>query len=252
MRKIIFIHVGTHKTGTTSIQYFLQANAEKLKDCGIRVARSGVDFARGRRGNHNVAWEVRRDVRYNRKLGGVAELLEELSDSNEKTAVISSEDFEYLLKYPAELKEFDQKLNKIGYDRTYLVFFRNSQNYLLSLHYELTKHGVVTSYTSLSNEVRSKGYILVKGDWYYEFDRQRFVEDWERVVGPHLKAFDFDEVSKQGELLPFFLKTIGASAELIQAGSNARRLNQNLNRRNAECPCGSGKTYIHCHGQSAV
>jgi hypothetical protein len=252
MRKTIFIHIGTHKTGSTSIQYFLQENAERLKHCGVYVARSGIDVARRRQGNHNVAWDVRRDIRYERKLGGVAELLDELRDSPEKTVVISSEDFEYLVRYPEELKEFDRKLEAIGYDRIYLVFFRNPEDYLFSLHCELKKHGIVASYATLKNEVQNKGYILVKGDWYYEFDRRRFLADWEKAVGPNLKAFDFDDVSRQGELLPFFLETIGASADIIQSSIHARRLNQNTIHADADCPCGSGKRYEHCHGPSPV
>jgi len=39
-KRVCYIHVGPHKTGTTSIQWFLQENREELLKCGYFVPES--------------------------------------------------------------------------------------------------------------------------------------------------------------------------------------------------------------------
>jgi hypothetical protein len=223
MKRSIFIHIGTHKTGTTSIQHFLRSHSDQLKDCGIFVPVSGTLNVHS--GHHNIAWELRRDYRFRHSYGGVSELVAELEGSPHATAVISSEDFEYLVRYPIELSAFNRRLADIGYDTKYVVFFRNGDDYLLSLYYELKKHGVNNPYDWFCKEVQTKKCILVNKDWYYEFDNRRFVEDWTKIVGPSLMTYDFDEVIKSPGLLPFFLDLVGASAEIVNQGARAKKLN---------------------------
>jgi hypothetical protein len=47
--KTAFVHVGTHKTGTTSIQSMLAANAKTLRGAGVFVPLAGrIDRASAR------------------------------------------------------------------------------------------------------------------------------------------------------------------------------------------------------------
>ena len=94
MPKTLYLHVGTHKTGTTAIQALLTTQSEAWAQGGLFVPRSGRihDLS----GHHNVAWELNADARYRPAFGTLADLCEELKASPHAVAVISSEDFECL------------------------------------------------------------------------------------------------------------------------------------------------------------
>jgi hypothetical protein len=225
-RKKIIVHIGTHKTGSTSIQNALRRQERMLRKCGILVPLSGT---LGRlSGHHNIAWEMRRDPLFTPGCGGVDDLILELGAARESVAVISSEDFEYLVKYPKELGMFNEKIVNAGYDPLYLVFFRDPSAYLESLFHQLKKDKVEEPFEWFLNEYNTKGYILVHGDWYYDLDAGRFAKEWRDIVGPNVLVVNYDEVSKNPGLLPFFFKSIGASAKIVEASANMPRLNRRI------------------------
>ena len=183
-RRTLFVHVGTHKTGTTSIQRFLRTYTASLRKCEIFVPTAGtLNFASG---HHNIAWQIRNDSRYRIDAGGVDELIAELKSSEATTAVISSEDFEYLSQYPGELKTFDGCLEAAGFATKYLVYFRNEDAYARSLFCELRSVGPFANYDAFRKSLQDQGYILVNGDWYYEFRYETFIERWEFILGPKI------------------------------------------------------------------
>lgn len=63
MTKSIYIHIGPHKTGTTTLQFSLFLNKDKLKKNGILYPDSGIISAK-LPGHHNLAWEILGDKRF--------------------------------------------------------------------------------------------------------------------------------------------------------------------------------------------
>ncbi len=222
-RKTIFVHIGTHKTGTKSIQNFLRRQARQLKRSGILVPRSGTLGRNG--GHHNIAWEIRSDPLLEPHAGGVDDLIIELKAARENVAVISSEDFEYLVQYPDRLKQFNTRLVDAGYDPMYLIFFRVKGEYMKSLRSMLRKQDVDRPLEWFEAEIKARGSITVHGDWHHEFDYDRFVSKWREAVGDAIVAFSYDKVSKNPGLLPFFFERIGASSEIVAASANRPPLN---------------------------
>ena len=151
-----------------------------LRKCEIFVPTAGtLNFASG---HHNIAWQIRNNSRYRIDAGGVDELIAELKSSEATTAVISSEDFEYLSQYPGELKTFDGCLEAAGFATKYLVYFRNEDAYARSLFCELRSVGPFANYDAFRKSLQDQGYILVNGDWYYEFRYETFIERWESIL----------------------------------------------------------------------
>lgn len=222
-RPTLFVHIGTHKTGTTSIQNFLRTHASSLRECGIFVPTAGTLSQVS--GHHNIAWQVRNDPRYRTNVGGIDELVAELKHSRANTMVISSEDFEYLSQYPRELKAFDQRLETAGFTTKYLVFFRNVEAYARSLFCELESISVGTHYGAFRKSIQDCGFVRVNADWYYEFRYELFVEKWEAVLGPKIHEHSYEEASRGAGLLPFFLSTIGASKAIVDESREAPRVN---------------------------
>jgi hypothetical protein len=223
LSRTLFVHIGTHKTGTTSIQNFLRHHATRLNECGIFVPASGT--LNEESGHHNIAWEMRQDRRYDRRLGGVDELIRELKTCAQNTAVISSEDFEYLVQYPSELKAFDKRIEDAGFSTNYIVYFRERDSYARSLYCELEVSRLVGNFDELKRSIEKLGFVRVDGDLYYEFRYDLFIQNWEKILGPKIRAYSYDDAVQGTGLLPSFLSTIGASQPLIDASQIAPVVN---------------------------
>jgi|SRR5271166_360460 len=234
----IYIHIGTHKTGTTSIQNFLGASREALKNGGLYVPLSGTVGLGS--GHHNIAWELRNDERFRPNFGTLSDLIEKLPRVDCDKAVLSSEAFEYLSRYPNRLKFLDDKLRELGYERNYIVFIRNKGDYLFSLFCELQKHQSGDhDYQSLKKQVLTNGYILVDNDWYFEFNYRRLRDVWTKCIGARLACIIYDrEIGKNG-LIGKFFSTLKVGENLLQLSDQAPRLNESVISSNALCPCQS-------------
>lgn len=220
-RRQVFVHVGTHKTGSTSIQNFLARNADRLRAGGILVPTTGI---RGY-GHHLVAWELRHDERLGGRSGFVPGLLEELRGSDLDRAVISSEDFEYLSRYRPALASFTSSLRSVGFEPVFVVFFREPEAYLASLAAELAKHGVAHPMEWYRGQLHEHGSILVRDDWFFDFDRERFVAAFRETTAAGIVTLDYDACAADDGIVPRFLRVIGASEELVAAGRSWPRLN---------------------------
>src|ERR1044072_876913 len=107
-----FLHLGTHKTGTTSLQALLNESYLKLRELGYLYPRAGrppeVPF-----GHHNIAWEISGDRGFRAENGGIEDLLAEIKGVPHDV-IISSEDFECSLGRDGALPEFIRQLQTCG------------------------------------------------------------------------------------------------------------------------------------------
>src|SRR5438309_2230327 len=90
----VHVHIGSHKTGTKSIQAFLRSHAGALAAAGIHVPQAGTILPQS--GHHNIGWGLRGDTRFNPAWGSLDDLVAELASVRADAAVISCEDLEYL------------------------------------------------------------------------------------------------------------------------------------------------------------
>jgi hypothetical protein len=154
--RICFIHVGTHKTGTTYLQDFLQSSAETLAGDGLYIPRSGRIKGLGG-GHHNIAWQLNRDVRFESSNGGLAELIDELESVQPPRVCLSSEDFEFLHKDPRALCYLRSELHRVNYTVRIIVFLRPQADYAESMYGELVKHGVNLDFLEFLQRFTSDG-----------------------------------------------------------------------------------------------
>lgn len=220
-RKTVFLHIGTHKTGTTSIQHFLAQNDYELRRERILFPSAG----RYVHGHHHIAWELRSDDRLNGRTGHVQRLLDELRETDLETVVVSSEDFEYLSQYPEILKTFTASLRKIGFEPVFVVFFRERWAYLASLATALANHGVTHPMEWYSGQLDAHDAILVRKDWFFDFNRDRFVSRWTGITEAEVVAIDYDACTEGAGIVQTFLETVAASDALMGLARSWPRLN---------------------------
>jgi hypothetical protein len=220
----LFIHIGTHKTGTTSIQHFLRSNADKLLGNGVYVPAAGT--LNELSGHHNIAWELCGDERFLPEKGKLEDLILELGHTTARRAVVSSEDLECLLAHPARLADMHNRLRKAGWEPRYVVFFRNAPDYALSLYHELRKHEFNRSFASFFLEICRTGSFCHR-QWLFRFDRVTFCRDWCAATDSRsLSVFSYDRCAWQSGLVPSFLSVLSIHDPiLLHAAQKAERLN---------------------------
>ena len=90
--KSILLHIGTHKTGSTSIQKFLDRASEQLREDGVLYPEAGRPDDRVPHGHHLLAWSIQQK-RGLKNLEGWEEVTSEIRRTPCSQIVLSSEVF---------------------------------------------------------------------------------------------------------------------------------------------------------------
>ena len=127
-----YIHIGTHKTGSTSIQYFLFKNRQKLSEQGFLYPLSGIP-KKNLFGQHHLSAAFLEHLQlntYNPNAGGWEEVISEANAVPDKNIVISSENFclprfdiEQIYKIREYLSHYTVKI---------VIYLRRQDKYLIS------------------------------------------------------------------------------------------------------------------------
>ena len=85
--KTIIIHIGPHKTGTTTLQNALYINREFLLSNDIFIPCAGRRNIKSA-AHHNLAWELLKDSAYRPEYGNWENLIREVESCQQKTIII--------------------------------------------------------------------------------------------------------------------------------------------------------------------
>lgn len=225
------LHIGTEKTGTTTIQAFLDLNRDKLANQGIAYLRSpgprnNRKLATYSMGNGFIDSHIRQlgivsDAKRNQ---WKAEFKQEFDleiqnlDPKISTVLISSEQFHSRLKKPDEVKNLFNILKPHFEDIKVLVYLRRQDQVAVSLYSTKCRVG------STSSEIFDE-QISAKNPYYNYYE---LVEKWTNVFGEDniiIRIFEREEFI-QRDLLQDFSHTIGL--EKTEHFSIPKYLNQKL------------------------
>lgn len=218
--KTLYLHVGTHKTGTTSIQKWLHEQSAMLLDVGVLVPQMGRPF-QNTSGHHNLAWELSGDPRFSEAYGTRRELFDELSSICHESVILSSEDFGCVSNKPDVLKSFLDEFRKNDYQVNLIVYLRDPIDYGVSLHGEYKKQlsfQDVTENASLdelrcktdprnfvSEITKAKSYHLRDAlPCFQDFNYARLVGNYERAAGTEnvfVRAYSHDVIDDFAALI---------------------------------------------------
>lgn len=156
--RLLYLHAGTHKTATTSIQAFLGSNQTAFRRAGIYLPRTGRLDPRTA-AQHNVAWELGGDPRFDPARGTVRQLLEELATTAAPRVVISSEDLGLLHADPRALGELDAAFRRLGFETRVVFYLRPQSAYIESLYVELLKNGCFVDFAGYVERIVATGSL---------------------------------------------------------------------------------------------
>jgi hypothetical protein len=135
-QRACYLHIGTHKTGSTSIQAALNCGGERLKQFGFLYPSTGR--TNEYTAHHNIVWELGGANMFRREIGSVAGLLKEI-ESCEHDIILSSEDFSNLIGGRA-FKNFVVTLQDNNFRVCIVVYLRNQIDYIRSLYLQGLHH----------------------------------------------------------------------------------------------------------------
>jgi len=133
MEKQVYIHIGIHKTGTTSLQNMLLENRAYFSELGLYYP--AFCFVLG--GHHNLAWELQEDVRWEAEYGNIAGLLDEIEQGKQTKYLVSSEDICRSTEKQVETLYLYFK----KYKPKVIVYIRNQFDYIVSSWSSAVKTG---------------------------------------------------------------------------------------------------------------
>jgi hypothetical protein len=206
MRRGVLLHIGLHKTGTTSIQYYLRDHEALLAEHGVRFPRGWL-----RLNNHfELPLAVMRPERMFsartrgdewRDPGFRAELLNQVSRDlrthRSMFTVLSAEDLS-LLRYDDELAVVRQVIG----DARVVVYLRRPAAFLASMSAHLSKPGQ----PGVSDDPDAYNY-LHRDSWRLDYDK--LVALWRRHF-TRVSAVGYDQVTQRdSSVLPSFLAKLG-------------------------------------------
>ena len=224
----VVIHAGIHKTGTTSIQYFMHANRDALRAHDVDYY-SGVYRPENHVELHLASLRRERDSNFKLSSGIVVNdrLVERIGDrvrryiagSACRRVVFSNEGLS-LLRYPDEMARLKAM---IPTERIQIILYtRSAEGFLRSYSRQLLKDP-----RALPKVIDKDSFAYTAADsWLVDFKDR--IDRFRSAFGSsHVSVVDYDEQMRTiGNVIPSFLSLIGIDAEFKKAEWGGMFLNR--------------------------
>lgn len=210
MKKTIYLHVGMHKTGSTTIQYFLYDNKDTLllhdfdylTDNCVEKAHQPLGWS-----FHGVQSAIEKYCPW-REQGVINYLENEIIRSDKNNFIISSENL-FLLNDMEFIERFFNRFK--GFEFKVLVYLREQASFVESWYCELVR----ADYFKLD-----KGIDDFVENPMYNLDYNSVLMQWSRFVKKeNIFIFDYSLISKSGGLIKSLCGALGVPEDKFIAAS---------------------------------
>jgi hypothetical protein len=178
--RTIYIHIGAHKTGTTTIQHALYKNQDVLRKNGILCPKSGRSFL-DTAGNHNLGFELAGIKHmFNPENGTWADLKKEINHANDCQKVLISSEVLSILDIE-KIKYIKELLNQ--YKVKIIMYIRRQDETLQSTWVEVVRNvgqkpPIVSFHDWLQKfnyRVNNTEYLEIINKWEHAFSRENLI-----------------------------------------------------------------------------
>jgi hypothetical protein len=208
MRKC-FLHIGTHKTATTSVQHLLDGHPRELEIDGFLYPAVGrPDDAPT--GHHNLAWEISGDRRFRSDFGTAGDLVRQLATTS-RNIVLSSEDFESSVYFRGRFESFLGAIQKLGIEISLVIFLRNQIDYAESLYSTLLLFGFTQPFSAFCDDILAAGEVRWR-EWIFPFRYDKYLAGLESIANIDMIVRSYDRPATGSPVLEF-LSAIGLAPQ---------------------------------------
>jgi hypothetical protein len=192
----LVVHMGLHKTATTSFQHFLYSNRNNLIEAGVLYPEIPVDeYCYKLMPNHNLIIHhiLRNNWGYIENY--MKDILNSAKENNVKTVFISGEDFETILIDNFHAVQFEKLTHELGYSEIqWVCVLRNQWDYFNSIYAQASKHGSCLDYKMTGEEIIEFGDFALGSynRWKFAFDYDQIIERFLETVKGSLDVISFD------------------------------------------------------------
>jgi hypothetical protein len=181
----IILHIGLRKTGTTSIQKFLNNNYHVLLDHNILYPRSGLPVRGSSYAHHDLA-SFTTGIKSPTNALCWEQMHEELSHHTDKLVFISSEIFSVATQQKIE----EIRKNLAGHQVVVLIYLREPVSFMISLYKEQIKaHNGCGTFNKFSRK------------FFYLTDYECLIKNWQLIFGDsNIILKNYDDLAS-GDLL---------------------------------------------------
>jgi hypothetical protein len=203
----LFLHVGTYKTATTTLQALCAQNRDWLVERGVLYPRLRLERSTGTSVNHRLfAERVLADPR-SRSFRGLpaywqAEMVPQLEACPSQRVLISAEAFSRLPLSPDPAREEMLRRCLSGFDVRVIVYLRRQDHWYEAMHNQEVKANA---------EVRALSDYVAGGIALGRADHAKQLEFWARLFGERnlvVRVFEPEQLH-QGNIVQDFMPLIG-------------------------------------------
>jgi hypothetical protein len=234
MKRKVYLHIGTEKTGTASIQHFLSRHDDELREKGILDRKS-----LGRKSNMKLSAALqnyikRDDLRITYGLGSVKEidrfrkeiledLRRELEEGDIEKIVVSSEHLSSRFNRPEEVERVREFFDGIADEFEVLVYLRRQDEFFESRYSTAMKTGGTMLFK-----------VPEKGKESFDMHYLRLLELWSSSFGEEsvtVRVYDRNELHG-GDVVEDFIRTLSLPVERDEI--DKERMNVSLGAKKIE------------------
>jgi hypothetical protein len=174
------VHVGTHKTGTKSIQLYFSRHWDALRVAGLYQPNAGrhkFDESNATPGHHDLAFDL-----MHAKRDSLDALVAELRENGSPDVFISSEEF-HPLAAGNRLTILRDTLATAGYETTVIVYLREQASYAQSMFAEMSKARNAQRFAAYVNKIGRSGSLANGPEYHIFFEYSKLVLGLAHVFG---------------------------------------------------------------------
>ncbi len=212
MTRRLWLHIGSHKTGTSSLQVTLRANEALLLDRGLGVARSAPwPHVHPHLAHVNPAQVMPEGF----KIRDPVEFARFLASFDSDTVIASSENFAFIFQQAA-IDDLASALTKQFDEVRILAYLRRQDRHAVSHHQEGAKHDRMAESALWGHGLHALPDPSPLHRLYLDYDQRLGM--WEKAFGSEnlvVRIFDRN-LLKDGDIVADVLDVIGLSHEGLE------------------------------------
>ncbi len=216
MSRRVYLHIGTEKTGTSSIQHFFAKKRDELKKLGIlypaslgtpnnmKITAAAENYIK--LDDLRIKYELRNPKQIDQFRKNIIEnLKEEIEESNAETVIISNEHLSSRLNRPEEIERVKKMLSPLFDEFKIVVYLRRQDKFFESRYSTAMKTGNTREFK-----------IPEKGKESFDFHYWNMLQMWEAVYGKEnmiVRKFE-KEALIGGDIIKDFVNATGIDIDI--------------------------------------